>query len=142
MLTSPIRSISDFSSAAGDVRLQIVQARDGELHQVTEVEREGLRTIRNLVDLGTRYGAPPEGNLDVTSSTPEQIDLAVSLRRHLIPSEQNIQRWAQTAVAILTKLETVSAWDEMTDEEMAFVQGELEPFLKRLLELPPEEPQE
>lgn len=156
MLTSPIRSISDFSSTAGDVRLQIAQIRytGKPARPVTEAELEEFRIISGLFDLGTRYGQPPEGNLDISGSSPEQIDLASALAE-LIPNEISVERerltteerfdvrkWAAEAKRVLGKLEGDSCWDQLDSWEQEFVILELEPFLQALIEEPAEEPEE
>jgi hypothetical protein len=118
---------------------------------LTEVEREGLRTIRQLVDLGARFGQPPEGNLDVTGSSPEQIDLAASLEE-LIPGEWedattesgkiDVPHWAKVAVEVLKEFEGGTSWDGLSEDNRRFVVEELDPFLKRLLEQPAEDSEE
>jgi hypothetical protein len=143
MLISSVRSLSDFSSAAGDVRMQVA-----EMHTygrpaapVTAVERRSVQAIRQLVELGARFGERPDGSLDVTGSSPEQIDLASALG-HLIPNRLDtyktdgrldIRRWAETANSVLAAVERGAAWDELDVDSQRFVVQELEPFLVSLL---------
>lgn len=140
MLTSSIRSIGDFSSAAGEVRMQIAVTRDyGEPETpITEVEREGLRTIERLLDLGARFGERPDGSLDASGSSPDQVDLAGALTR-LIPNESkeaegfDVQTWANLAKRVLKSFEMGRSWKQFTPVEQSFITAELEPFLVQLL---------
>ena len=108
---------------------------------VTAVERRSVQAIRQLVDLGARFGERPDGSLVVTGSSPEQIDLASSLG-HLIPNrldtyqtegKLDIQRWAETAKRVLAAVERGAPWDELDPGDQRFAVQELEPFLVHLL---------
>jgi hypothetical protein len=152
MLTSSRNSIGDFSSPAGDVRLQIAVTRAmGEpIGPVTAVEQQGLSTIRELINLGSRFHHDPEGNLDVTGSTPEQIDLVVELER-MLPGELesirgdegvDIRKWSEAADGVLKRFEEATSWRRFEPAEREFIDRELEPFLVRLLNVPDEDDEE
>jgi hypothetical protein len=151
VLTSSAKSISDFSSAAGDVRLQIATIRIGQADPVTAIERQGLTTIRDLIDLGHRFYPDPGGNLDVTGSTPEEIDLAGELKR-LLPGRlesvqskaggPDVRRWSEIASGVLTRFEEATGWQQLQASEREFVESELEPFLVKLIEEPVQDEEE
>lgn len=143
MLTSSIKSISDFSSAAGDVRLQIAvtRAQGRPRGPVTSVEREGLSTIRHLVTLGARFGPSADGNLEVTGSTPEQVDLAVKLG-DLLPAAEEIREWSSRADKILGQFEQAPQWEQFEPDDRDFINSELEPFLVQLLNVADEDDDE
>lgn len=153
MLISSRRQISDYAAAAGDVRLQIAMTRamGNPADPVTAVERQGIETIRNLVILGSRFGHDPNGNLDVTGSTPEQIDLVEELEGLLpgqIPTVKNendgvdLRKWSELAGSVLDRLEKEASWDSLPPAQKEFIETELEPFLIKLLNVVPEDEEE
>lgn len=152
MLLSSRRRISDFSSAAGDVRLQIAttRTRGQPAGPVTAVERQGIETIRSLIRLGDRFGHDPEGHLNFTGSTPEEIDLVKQLER-LLPGRIeevrgskgiDLRKWSTLAGATLDSFEQEAKWDELPTAQREFIEEELEPFLIRLLNVAPENEEE
>jgi hypothetical protein len=153
MLISSKRQISDYSAVAGDVRLQIATTRAmGEpAEPVTAVERQGIDTIRNLVILGSRFGHDPNGNLDVTGSTPEEIDLVEELKG-LLPGklpiikspsgEIDLRKWSELAGTVLDQLKAEAKWQSLAPEQREFVEAELEPFLIKLLDVAPKDEEE
>lgn len=148
MLISSKKEIADYSAAAGDVRLQIatVRALGHPSKPVTAVERQGIDTIRTLIDLGSRFGSGPTGNLDVTGSTPEEIDLVEELKG-LLPAELavvqtsegkvDLGHWSKLATQVLDRFREESEWENLTEEQREFVAVELEPFLVKLLSADP-----
>lgn len=151
-MISSRRQISDYSSAAGDVRLQIATTRTlGRPDPVTAVERQGIRTIRTLVVLGSRFGHDPTGNLDFSGSTPEQVDLVTELEA-LLPGEietiknpdgrVDLRKWSELAQSVLDRFEGEQRWGSLPSEEKEFVEAEFEPFLVKLLNTFPEDEEE
>jgi hypothetical protein len=153
MLISSRRHISDYSSAAADVRLQIATTRavGHPEDPVTAVERQGIDRIRDLVILGSHFGHDSNGSLDVTGSTPEQIDLVEELEL-LIPARAesvrgahgvlDLRRWSDLACTILDLFKQEARWDSLSAEQREFVEMEFEPFLIGLLNVSPEDEEE
>jgi hypothetical protein len=153
LISSKKKSIGDFSSSAGDVRLQIAATREfgKPTDPVTAVERRAISTIRNLINLGSRFGRGPDGNLDVTGSTPEQIDLFIELEDLLPGNIEEIQaadgtvevsKWSGIATGILERFEAEAAWNDFEPKQREFVDVELEPFLVKLIEAYDEDDEE
>jgi hypothetical protein len=153
MLISSRRHISDYSSAAADVRLQIATTRavGHPEDPVTAVERQGIDRIRDLIILGSRFGHDSNGSLDVASSTSEQIDLVEELEA-LIPGRAqsvtgedgtlDLRRWSELACAILDLFKQEARWDDLSPKQREFVEVEFEPFLVELLNVSPEDEEE
>lgn len=153
MLLSSRRHISDYASAAADVRLQIATTRANgrPISPVTEIERQGIQTIEELVNLGERFRHDPSGNLDFTGSTPEEIDLVSELEKLLPGSlpevrgaggEPDARKWSEYAARVFAQLKAEAAWDDFSPDLQQFVNEELEPFLIRLLNVIPEDKEE
>jgi hypothetical protein len=153
MLISSGRQISDYSSAAGDVRLQIATTRalGQPTAPVTAIERQGIQTIEELVNLGKRFGHDVSGNLNFTGSTPEEIDLVGELEKFLpgqLPDVQDTQqnldvrKWSEFAAEIFNRLREEAPWTDFSSAQQRFIDVELEPFLVKLLNAPPEDKEE
>jgi hypothetical protein len=145
MLTTA-RQASNYRSVASavntrlaDLRLNGVPTRNPD-----KLTQDRIDTICDLLAVGRQYARGP-GELATYSSSPAKLDLAQELvkyvPRKLPPYDQqfDMREWTSQAVRVLKVLRDGGTWSELADDA-DFATTELQPFLRRLLSLPPEEP--
>jgi hypothetical protein len=109
----------------------------------------GHDDVRQMLLLGGRYAPPPEGELDSTGSTSEDLTLARELTR-LVPARTsmfrdkplNMRDWVDWADRVLTVVQNKQPLTALNASEQVFAREELRPFLEHILSLPPGEPVE
>lgn len=145
MLTSA-RQASSYRSVASAVNTRLVDMRvNGQpTRRPDDLAKERIDTVRDLLAVGRRY-ARGRNELDTYGSSPAKLDLARELVQ-LVPaviepykSELNMRDWASQAIRVLDAVKDGKSLDEL-GADAEFAEHELEPFLRRILALPPPEP--
>ncbi len=109
---------------------------------------EGHEQVRQMLLLGGRYARRPDGSLDSSGSTSDDLTLArelVSLvpwRVDELRDTRDMQKWAQWASDVLTRVEEEIPLEEFPDKDKRFVQEELLPLLRTISSQPLDEPGE